>query len=65
MADKSEKTIAKSSSTRRQPSRIPKMVESGDPEQVMATIHDTYGFRVTRQFASDFIAFVEKMTRGL
>ena len=50
--------------TKRHPAIIPKLVESRDVNIVRQEILATYGFQVTEQFASDFIAFVDKVMKG-
>lgn len=61
MADKTDGT---EKAERRHPANIPKMTEHKDPATVQQMIRATYGFDVSEQFANDFVAFVEKMTRG-
>jgi hypothetical protein len=63
-AKTSTNSEAASGSTRRYPSRIPRIFQGNDPEAVQAEIRNVYGHNVSRAFAADLLAFVEKAMRG-
>lgn len=63
-AKTSTTTEGASGSTRRQPSNISKIFDSGDVETVQREFRALYGYDQSAQFISDLMAFVEKVKRG-
>lgn len=55
-----DKFVADLAAYVRDPSRTPAMLQSGDAQQVIDTIKDIYGVRVTREYANDLLAFSER-----
>lgn len=48
----------------RDPSGAPRMLQAGNAQEVIDTIRDIYGVRVTADYANDLLAFAERGERG-